>query len=228
MKSARSRLPALFASALALTGLSNAFAEHATRAPVVIQRPLVNDGSVASRTPFLAERPLNDAKPADGQAIDPDIPPNTPSTEIPKPPPPTVAIRQRAREPELLPTGPSTIATTVDAVRVTPGIRAMTFESRDSMLADLTQRIDNTIKQINSDRDVQRDMTAATRDQFKDAIEQVELRERALRKSLKDARKANTAEWESARAELAANYDTFAAAAQAFDNVFLSVRPNGI
>lgn len=226
MKSVSPRLASLLASALALGGLSPAFAEHATRAPVVIQRPIVNDGSVASRTPFLSERPFNDAKGPDGQAIDPDLPPNTPATDVPKPPPPVASIGRRATEPTLAPTGPSTLATTVDAVRVSPGIRAMAFESRDTMLNDLDTRIDGAIKAMNSDRDIQRDMTATTRDQFKDAIEQVELKERALRHSIKEARKADAASWDSARSEIAANYDMFAAAAQTFDNVFTAFRPN--
>jgi hypothetical protein len=225
MKPASSRLTSLLVAALAFGGLSTAFAENATRAPVVIQRPPVQDGSTASRTPFLAERPHNDAKPADGQAIDPDLPPNTPSTTQPTPPPPTVAVRQRPQDPALTPTGPSTLAVTVDAVRVSPGIRSLTYESRDTMLGDLDNRIEGSIKTINDNRDIMRDMAAATRDQFKDAIEQVELRERALRKSLKDAKKADATEWDAARTELAANYDSFAAAAQTFDNVLASHNP---
>jgi hypothetical protein len=223
MKSISPRFASLLAGALALGGICPAFAENKTRAPVVIQRPLVNDGSIASRTPFLSERPFNDAKPADGQAIDPDLPPNTPSTSVPKPPT-TVAVGRRS-EPALTPTGPTTLAVATDAVRVSPGIRQLSYESRDAMLDELSTRIDNTIKAMNADRDIQRDMTAVTRDQFKDAIEQVELKERALRKSIKDARKADASQWESARAEIAANYDMFAAAAQTFDNVFASFRP---
>jgi hypothetical protein len=226
MKPVSPRLASLLASALALGGISSALAEHATRSPVVIQRPLVNDGSVAARAPFPAERPRNDAKPADGQAVDPDLPPNTPATEPPKPPPPVVAVGQRASEPALAPTGPTTLAIGVDAVRVSPGIRAMTFEARDTMLSDLSTRIDNTIRAVNADRDIQRDMTAQTRDQFKDAIEQVELKERALRKSLKAARKADATEWDAARTQLASDYDMFAAAAQTFDNVFAAYQPS--
>src|SRR5436305_3006422 len=140
MNLVRSRLVLLLTGASALGGFSNAFAEHATRAPVVIQRPLVNDGSNAARAPFPAQRPRDDVKPADGQAIDPDVPPNTPATDIPKPPPPTVAVAQRNRAPALTPTGPTTLAASVDAFRVTPGIRGMAIDSRETMLNELQNR----------------------------------------------------------------------------------------
>jgi hypothetical protein len=229
MKFNHSRLFHVLVGALALGSISTVRAANSTRAPIVLTPPAIQDGSNASRAPFPAKRQMDDVKPADGQSIDPDVPPNTPATDIPAPPPPVVAVLQRpAGEPALTPTGrvTTTAAAAADVVRVAPGLRAMAFDSRDTLLADLSTRIDTTIAQVNANRDIMRDLTAGPRDQFKDAAAAVEERERALRHSIKLARKADAAGWEAARAQVAADYDAFAAAAANFDQVFAALRPS--
>ncbi len=230
MKFANPRLVHVLLGALALGGISSALAANATRAPIILTPPAIPDGSNASRAPFPAKRPLDDVKPMDGQSIDPDVPPNTPATDIPAPPPPRVAVLQRpaSTEPTLLPTGRvnTTAAAAADGARIVPGLRVMAFESRDTMLAEVDARVDATGAQINANRDIMRDLSAEPRERFKDAATVVEERERALRHSIKEARKADAAGWEAARAQLANDYDAFAAAAANFDQVFDTLKPS--
>src|SRR5213075_3432017 len=98
-----------------------------------------------------------------------------------------------------------------------PGVRVMAFESRATLLAELGARVDDTIRQINANRDIMRDLSAEPRDRFKDAAADVEKHERALRHSIKLAKKADTNEWEAARAQVATDYEAFATAAANFD-----------
>jgi hypothetical protein len=208
----------LVSGLLALTGTTNSFAQTSTRArrpaPVIITPAAIPDGSNASRAPFPAQRPFNDVKAPDGQAIDLDVPPNTPATDIPAPPAPRVAVLQRGAPAgsTLTPTGFSGTSVTLDSARIAPGIRSMMMENRDPLLTDLNGRVDAGDRAVNALRINELSMSAEARAQFRAAADTVAERERAVRTSLKAAGKAAPQNWEATRNQLAADYEAYAAA----------------
>lgn len=218
----KSRLSLILSAALALPTFSPAIAQVVeNRKPIVISAPAIQNGSSASRAPFLAQRTFDDAQRPNGQPIDLDVPPNTPATD-PEPDPlpePRVAIFQPSpapaiADPGLLPTGRTTVsvATALDSHTVLPTIRAGMFESREQLIADIDNRLNNADRALASIRASRAQMSATGRDQFKAAEDDVKAREKALRKSLRAARNASAAEWETARNQLAADYEAYAAA----------------
>lgn len=205
-----------------LSGMLSVTAQQENPRLTVIPRPTVSDGSNASRAPFPADRPFDDTKAPDGQAVDQELPPNTPATEPPAPPPPTVAIFQADRpasEATLSMTGRPTvgIATSLDAPRVTTTIRGQSDTARDQLIADIETRLDASQTALRGFRSSTREMSAESRDQFEAAADDLKAKEKALKKSLKAARKADAQEWNNARTQLAADYEAYAAAAARID-----------
>ncbi len=200
-------------------GLSPVFAQSSSQA-TVITPPAVQNGSNWSRAPFPAQRQHDDVKPADGQAIDKDTA-NPAGTIEPAPPPARVAILQpapspgvTATDPGLLPTGRPTVAvaTAVDAATFTPTLRVATHESRDQVIADIESRVKSSEAAVASVRSSASQMSAEGRRSFDAAADDAKDKAKALRKSIKAAQKASASEWENARAQLAADYDAYAAA----------------
>lgn len=213
--------------------------------PVVITPPR-HDGSSWSAAPFPAARPFDDAKGPDGYAID-RLPPNTEATNIEPPlPAPRVAILQSTpaavdvsavavapapaapaavviaqtpTEPVLTPTGRSTVAvaSTLDAATYSPAIRASMFEARAQTVADIENRLTASESALASVKASSSAMNADARKSFEVAHDDVKAKEKALRKSIKAANKADSAEWDNARAQLASDYDAYAAAVASLD-----------
>lgn len=226
MKYPHSRLIASLAiGALAVAVSSTAYAQSAPGKPIVISPPAVKDGSNWSRAPFPAQRQFDDTKPADGKAID-ETGPNSLAGNI-EPPPPSarVAIMQPAisptltGDPGLLPTGRTTVvvAAPLEVTTFGPSIRMMTIASRDVMLTDIDARVKNTETAMAKLRSTSNQMSAEGRQQFDAATDEVKTRANAVQKSIKDARHASDAQWDSARAQLAADYEAFAAAVARID-----------
>ena len=61
-------------------------------------------------------------------------------------------------------------------------------------------------------------MNDDARKSFDTAHDDVKAKEKALRKSIEAANKADASEWENARAQLAADYDAYAAAVASLDD----------
>jgi hypothetical protein len=209
-----------FATAvLASAGLSTAVAQTTSSRPTVLTPPAVNNGSNWSRAPLPAARQFDDVKRPDGQAVD-KLPSPDPSINDTPPPPPTVAIFQSktapgfAAEPGLMPTGrPTTaISASIDSATVAPAIRSTMFASRDAVLRDIDARLSSSEHAMSSLRGTTSQMSAEGRQSFDAAHDEVKARAKALKKSIKTARHASEAEWESARAQLAADYEAYAAA----------------
>lgn len=196
----------------------------------VIPRPQVNDGSNASRAPFPTDRTFSDVTPPDGEAIDESLPPNTEATEPAPPPPPTVAIFQSeqpapdsglgASEPTLAMTGrPTTgVSASLEATRIAAAIRSQPETGREQLFTDVESRLKSGASSLQALRNSTRNVGAAAREQFDDAADDLRDKEKALRKSLKAARKAKADNWESAREQLAADYEAYAAAAARVDS----------
>jgi hypothetical protein len=226
MKYPNSRLAFAALGAVALTSFSTTlFAQ--SRKPIVVTPPAINDGSNASRAPFIAARPADDVKRPDGQPIDQNVPPNTPATDT-EPnaiPEARVAIMQPARpagimaDPGLLPTGRSnvSVATSLESTTFVPTIRAGMHESRDQLVTDIESRVKTSGSAMASIRRTSNQMSAEGRAAFTAAEDEVKDREKALKKSIKAARKASATEWEAARAQLAADYEAYATALARID-----------
>jgi hypothetical protein len=225
MKYPHSRLIASLAiGSLAIAVCSTATAQSGGK-PVVISPPAIKDGSSWSRAPFPAQRQFDDTKAPDGKAID-ETGPNSPVANIEPPPPAArVAIMQPATapaitgDPGLLPTGRTTVvvATPLEVTTFGPSIRSMTMSSRDQMLADIETRVKTSDKAIATLHSTTSQMSADGRTQFTSATDEVKAKAKALKKSLKDARNATDAQWDAARAQLAADYEAYAAAVARID-----------
>lgn len=221
---------------------AEAVAQSVGNKPVIITPPR-HDGSSWAAAPFPAQRQFDDAKGPDGYAID-RLPPNTEATNMEKPQPaPRVAIFQSTQpavdasavavapapapvviaqtpaEPVLTPTGRSTVAvaSTLDATTYSPTIRASMFEARAQTVADIENRLTASESALASVKATTSAMNADARKSFDAAHDDVKAKEKALRKSIKAANKADASEWENARAQLAADYEAYAAAVASLD-----------
>ncbi len=209
------------AAALLLNCAAIAGTPKRLSAPVVITPPAVHDGSNWSRAPFPAARPQNDVTPPNGQAFDQNLPPNTPSTTPdPLPPPaPVVAIMQPRVAPGEMPTGlpGSGAALTLDPTHVEPSIRASTFEARDNLVDGIRLRVRQSEEKIAEFRSSEAQMSDSGRSQFKSLNSEAKGRRKALEKSLRAAVNASSSDWQSAREQLAADYDAYASALAQMD-----------
>ena len=224
MKYTHTRFAASLAlGTLAVAGFSTAFAQSSGR-PIVITPPAVNDGSNWSRAPFPAARQFDDVKAPDGQPIDKTGANSDVANIEPPPPPARVAILQPAPQPAatpvfatdpgLLPTGRVTVATAsmIDAAVYAPTIRSTPISSRDAVISDIETRLKTTETAMGSVRSSAAQMSTDGRRTFKVADDEVKQKERALKSSLRAARKASQAEWDNAREKLAADYEAYGAA----------------
>jgi hypothetical protein len=201
---------------LAIAPTTFAQTQKRASAPTVITPPAVPDGSNRSRAPFIAARPQDDVTPPNGQAFDLNVPPNTPSTtpDPVAPPAPTVAILQPRVAPGLMPTGhPTTSAAmALDATHLSPTIQSASFESRDELIDNLRVRIRQSNDTMSEFRRSRSEMSAEGRSQFDASADEVKSAEKTLDKSIRKAERASSADWEQARAQLAADYQAYAAA----------------
>lgn len=215
----------LLASIALAASVQPMFAQQSRPAAFVIPRVMIPDGSNQSRAPFPSQRPQNDVKGPDGQALDQDLPPNTPATELPAPPPPTVAVLQQGQPgitttgPVLAMTGRPTVGLTagLSPTAVTTTIRSQTFQGRDDMLKDIETRVAAAEIPLQEFRRSEAEMAAGARDQFRSAADELVAKERALSNSLYNARRANQTDWAAVQAQLAADYEAYAASAAKLD-----------
>lgn len=209
---------ALFLTATAVTGFA-----QSNQAILIVPRVAFPDGSNASRAPFPAQRRFDDLHAPDGQAIDPALPPNTSATHPPILPAPRVAILEHGPAPRaaLAATGlPATsLAAALDAPRVSSAILNQPTEARGQVIADVQTRITAADGAISTFEETSNQMDLANRRELTVATDATKEREAALFKTLRAARRANADQWEAARAELAADYNAFAAAATQVDAV---------
>lgn len=194
-------------------------------APLVITPPAVQDGSNRSRAPFIAARRQDDVTPPNGEAIDQAVPPNTPSTtpDPVAPPAATVAILQPRTSPTvapgLMPTGHPTVAASaaLDANRMEQSIQSASFESRDQVLDDMRTRVRQSKDTLSEFRRSRSEMSAEGRAQFDASADAARTAEKALEKSIRNAERVSSANWEQARAQLASDYQAYAAALSRID-----------
>jgi hypothetical protein len=218
----------LIISLLALTGATVAVLPSVTAethkrasAPVVITMPAIQDGSNWSRAPFPAARPQNDVTSPNGEAFDENLPPNTPSTTPAPfaPPPAEVAILQPRTAPGLMPTGRPGIAASasLDDARMQPVLRNASFDARDQIVDDVRVRVRQSEDTVREFRRSESQMSTSGRSQFDALNDEVKARRKALEHSTRVAANASSADWDSARAQLASDYDAYASALASLD-----------
>jgi len=93
-------------------------------------------------------------------------------------------------------------------------IRSTTVDDREKLATDIDTQIKATDKALGNVKAQTKAMNAEQRTEFRAATKDMETREKALRKSLKNARKASAETWAAADAEVATNYDAYVQAAQ--------------
>ncbi len=109
---------------------------------------------------------------------------------------------------------PSPVAATdlVNATAYSPTIRSAPISSRDTVINDIEVRLKTSEHTMEWSRNYAVQMNADERRVFGMADDAVKDAERALKRSLRVARKANESEWDEAREKLAASYEAYGAA----------------
>jgi hypothetical protein len=195
--------------------------------PTVITPPAVRDGANESRDSFPSARQFDDTKgpSAQARAQAPATTPATDRTKKPTAPPSNVRIHvQRIpgpdTEPALTPTGrnQAPLAATLDSQNFAPTLRSATAASRGKLIGDVESRIASAETGLDALEKSAAEMNEHGRKQFKAASDSAKRKAQALRKSIHAARSASENEWESARAQLGADYHAYAAALAQIDS----------
>src|SRR5439155_4904246 len=98
-----------------------------------------------------------------------------------------------------------------EAATYTSTIRTAPISSRDQIVPEIEVRLHNSEEALATMRGTKKQMSAEGRQAFEAAEADARQQAKALRKSIKTAKNTNDAQWESAREQLAADYDTYAA-----------------
>jgi hypothetical protein len=91
-------------------------------------------------------------------------------------------------------------------------IHDTSFAGREAVTKDVDAKIDATSHTLSDLRHSARELKGDARDRFNAAYDDVRAKEKALKSSLKEARKATEANWAEAQAKLASDYDAYAQA----------------
>lgn len=217
-------IAAIASAGLSLTAADSTNANPRKAAPATPATPATPALPATPGAPDVSATPATPATPAI---------PATPATPAP---PGQVTVKSQTKaatpavppvgDPVLTPTGRSQGAWTapVDPAKLGADIRATSLSSRDHVIADLESRLSATETALSGLEGPSREMTAEGRKHFKALSDDVKDRARALRKSAQAARKASEQEWDSARAQLAADYEAYAAALARADAAAAPVR----
>jgi len=91
-------------------------------------------------------------------------------------------------------------------------IRAASQSSRDTVVSQVNTRIENTGRVISDLNRQARNLSGDAKTQFKAAMDDLHDKERSLRHSVNDVRKASNDNWSDAQARLASDYEAYATA----------------
>jgi hypothetical protein len=185
--------------------------------PIIITPPAIPDGSIASRAPFPAARPFDDVKKPDGQAIDTSMAPNTPSTTPQTLPAPAPQIAILVPQPSIMEPGTSLtgravagVSAPLDSARIVPSLQATTISAREETLNDIENRVRTSETAIAVMKRSVDEMSEAGRTQFHAAHAEANDRVKELKRSIKAARDADEAQWDSSRSQVASHYAAYA------------------
>ena len=198
--------------------------------PTVVTPPAVKQGAAENPAPFPSARQFEGDKGPSDKAIS-KAPESTPALTPPAAPSGAKARAERAEtapaittvpppaDPGSLPTGraQAALAASLDSATFAPTLRGASIGTRAQVIADLESRLTSAESALNSIGSTTAEMSADGQKQFKAASDEVKEKARALRKSVQAARQASDAQWESARAQLASDYEAYAAALARID-----------
>jgi hypothetical protein len=109
----------------------------------------------------------------------------------------------------------STALSPPDTIR---DIQSTTFDARKPLLNEVSDRIDAGNKLVDSLKHDPKAAAADTSTEFKTALDDVSVKEKILKRSLKEARNASNADaWTVAQPTLAADYEAYATAVEALN-----------
>jgi hypothetical protein len=120
----------------------------------------------------------------------------------------------------------ASVLSPADAMR---DIRSASQSSRDGLYSRINSRLENSGRITSSLESRGRDLKGDAKTEFKAAADDLRDREKALRRSLNEVRKASNDNWSEAQAQLASDYEAYAAAvarAQAAANTSGSATSN--
>ncbi len=111
----------------------------------------------------------------------------------------------------LPPDAATVVSTTLNTPNTIRDIQSTSFEARKPLLNEVSNRIDAGQKLASSLERDPRAIDAEVRTSFNSALEDVKVKEKMLKRSLKEARKASNADaWSVAQITLAADYEAYA------------------
>jgi hypothetical protein len=110
------------------------------------------------------------------------------------------------------------VSTALNPPNTIRDIQSTTFDARKPLLNEVSDRIDAGNKLVNSLKQDPRAINADTRSEFNSALDDVNVKERILNRSLKEARDAANADaWAVAQPTLAADYEAYVTAVAALN-----------
>jgi hypothetical protein len=117
--------------------------------------------------------------------------------------------------------GAASVATALNPSNTIRDIQSTAFDARKSLLNEVDDRMDAGKKLVSSLKRDPRALNADVRTQFKSALDDVDAKEKILKRSLKEARATSSADaWTVAQGTLAADYEAYATAVAALNAMF--------
>ncbi len=114
--------------------------------------------------------------------------------------------------------GAAAVSTALSPSNTIHSIQSTTFDERKSLLNEVSDRMDAGKKLVSSLKRDPRAINTEVRAEFNAALDDVNAKERILKRSLKEARNAGNADaWAVAQTTLAADYEAYATAVAALN-----------
>ena len=119
------------------------------------------------------------------------------------------------------------IGLSLKTAETTARIRQAEMEMRATTLTAVDSKVDATESSVERLQRTARHLEGGVRDRAKTAFDEVRAKEKAVRSSLKEARRAGAEEWSEAREHLAANYEAYAQAVASAEASIGAVQVSG-
>ena len=116
----------------------------------------------------------------------------------------------------------------LNTAEVTGQIRQTDEDARVTMLSMIESRIEATGRSVDRWQRAVRRLEGDIRSRAEEAIGEVKAREKALRSSLREARRASVQEWSEARERVASDYEAYAQAVACAEAGIGSLETNGL
>ena len=164
-----------------------------------------NDQNRSAADPLRSDKPsANATAPSPAVSTGRLAPPNTPAPQLPG------GTRTTEGEPTVSSAGPAGPAPVVlDTSSVAQQIRELAFDKRSAFLDGLDARLADTEQVLTQLRQVSRGLTGEARTAYAAADDIARDKEKAFKRSLKEAHKATVDNWAKIRGQLAADCEAY-------------------